>query len=128
MVLALFAGIAALLILARLVGTPPTTDAASIAVRDHWTREVRQTWLPRLQAASGDSAAAVAERMAAELELVLNRQITRIDIRRGLLGPPVLRPTFYLRVQASPAGVSYYRMRGDTLTGVSPFWWRLPLR
>lgn len=127
-VLLLAAVLAGLFAVPRLLSHPPSTEEASQAVRESWSRDVRETWLPRLQRASGDSAAIVAERMAAELEFVLNREITRLEIRRSLLGPPFGRRwTWFLRVHAAPAGVSYYRMSRGLVTGVSPFWWRFPL-
>jgi hypothetical protein len=127
-VLLLGATLFALFGLPRLLSPAPSDADAERAIRDLWTRQIRDVRLPDLAGAPPDSAARIGEAMAAELARLETRRVAELRIRRSLVGPPFARRwAWFVRARESTGEVGYYRLSRGFAGQASAFWWRFPL-
>jgi len=111
--------------LPRLLARPLSSSEAVRLVRDRESRRVRDTWLPRIQAAGRDSLALLGATLAGALEEVERTEYTDVRIRRSWVGPPFARRwAFAVRVQeaGAPAPIVYRISRGFASDAPSWYW------
>lgn len=115
--------------LPRLVARPLSPADAVRLIRDRESRRVRDTWLPRIQAAGRDSLALLGATLAGALQEVDRTEYTEVRIRRSWVGPPFAsRWAFAVRVHeaGAPAPIHYRISRG--FASDAPAWyWAAPL-
>jgi hypothetical protein len=115
--------------LPRLLARPLSSSEAVRLVRDRESRRVRDTWLPRIQAAGRDSLALLGATLAGALEEVDRTEYTDLRIRRSWVGPPFARRwAFAIRVQEAGApGPIIYRISRGFASDAPDWYWIVPL-